>query len=355
MDKKPYDIAVFIGRFQPFHNGHLKVLKKAFEVADRVLVLVGSSNRARDTRNPFTFTERLDMIRIGSTELSKDGSDRRFYSDCLVIKPLADGADAAWIRDVQQAVKDTAWGAIAPKVTLIGHERDETSAYLKWFPQWDYTPVADGDGINATDIREVVFGANAGVESVAGRLIKNGVSGAVTNWLCSFRDTKAWWELKYERAAEVAYRSEWGDKEPHLTADAVVMQSGHVLMIRRGNYPGKGMLALPGGFKERGETLFQSACRELREETLIDLSDEVLTRSLYGSDVFDDPQRSRRGEIVTRAFFFKLPDGPLPSVKGADDAAEACWVPLNEIRVDATFEDHAFIIEKAIAQLERQV
>src|SRR6266853_5831651 len=55
-------LAVVIGRFQPFHNGHLELVKKAFEIAPEVLVLVGSSQIARDIKNPFTFSERQDMI-----------------------------------------------------------------------------------------------------------------------------------------------------------------------------------------------------------------------------------------------------------------------------------------------------
>ena len=56
------DTIVFIGRFQPFHNGHLEVIRTALSKAKKVLVLVGSSNQPRTPKNPFTFEERRNMI-----------------------------------------------------------------------------------------------------------------------------------------------------------------------------------------------------------------------------------------------------------------------------------------------------
>lgn len=338
---KPYDLAVFIGRFQPFHDGHLAVVKQAMEIADEVLILIGSANRARDTRNPFTYEERKSLI-----EAATDADWP------ITIKAIPDSTNAEWISDVQHAVKRCAGPVVAPRVCIIGHERDHTSQYLRWFPQWPYVPVKDPTEVNATAIREAVLSDEYKTRgAVIGEIARLPVAIPLQHWLADFRKTDAWWSLKYEREAEIAYRERWGDKEPHVTADAVCVKSGHVLLIERGQYPGKGMLALPGGFKERGETLFQTACRELREETSLDLSDAVLAQFLRGSDVFDDPNRSRRGEIITRAFYFDLGDGPLPAVKGADDAARAFWLPISEVRVDTLFEDHAFIIRQALYSL----
>ena len=59
---KQYDYLVFIGRFQPFHNGHASVITKALELANKVIVLAGSANRPRYWYNPFTFDERKQTI-----------------------------------------------------------------------------------------------------------------------------------------------------------------------------------------------------------------------------------------------------------------------------------------------------
>ena len=55
--------------------------------------------------------------------------------------------------------------------------------------------------------------------------------------------------------------------------------------------------------------------------------------------------------MITTAFLFQLPDGPLYPVEGRDDAAAAKWVPLNEVRVENLFDDHAAIIRTLIKQL----
>ena len=54
---------VFVGRFQPFHNGHLEVIKKIVKEVDELVVIVGSSQYSHGLDNPFTSGERITMIR----------------------------------------------------------------------------------------------------------------------------------------------------------------------------------------------------------------------------------------------------------------------------------------------------
>ena len=54
--------ALFIGRFQPFHNGHLKVLQNASKAYDEVIIGIGSSQYSYTLDNPFTSDERKLMI-----------------------------------------------------------------------------------------------------------------------------------------------------------------------------------------------------------------------------------------------------------------------------------------------------
>lgn len=55
--------ALFIGRFQPFHNGHASVLEQMQrDGIDHVIIGVGSAQYSRTSDNPFTFDERRDMI-----------------------------------------------------------------------------------------------------------------------------------------------------------------------------------------------------------------------------------------------------------------------------------------------------
>ena len=75
------DSLVLIGQFAPLHNGHIALLRRALERADRVIVLIGSAGRARNSRHPWTAAEREQMIRealpaeAASTWLSRSLKD----------------------------------------------------------------------------------------------------------------------------------------------------------------------------------------------------------------------------------------------------------------------------------------
>ncbi len=62
-------IGLLVGRFQPFHLGHLDAVKFALSSADELLIGIGSSNKFNEKRNPFTADERKQMI-----ESSLDGT-----------------------------------------------------------------------------------------------------------------------------------------------------------------------------------------------------------------------------------------------------------------------------------------
>jgi len=53
---------MFIGRFQPFHNGHLKVIQKVSSEYDEIIIGIGSSQYSHTKDNPFTADERKLMI-----------------------------------------------------------------------------------------------------------------------------------------------------------------------------------------------------------------------------------------------------------------------------------------------------
>jgi nicotinamide-nucleotide adenylyltransferase len=54
---------VFVGRFQPFHKGHLEFVKKMVTEVDELVIVVGSSQYSHKLDNPFTAGERITMIR----------------------------------------------------------------------------------------------------------------------------------------------------------------------------------------------------------------------------------------------------------------------------------------------------
>ena len=55
---------LFVGRFQPFHLGHLSDIKNALEEVDELIIGIGSSNEEYTKENPFTVKERVEMINL---------------------------------------------------------------------------------------------------------------------------------------------------------------------------------------------------------------------------------------------------------------------------------------------------
>jgi len=54
-------IALFIGRFQPFHSGHLDAIKQISE--EEIIIGIGSSQYSKTEENPYSFEERKKMIK----------------------------------------------------------------------------------------------------------------------------------------------------------------------------------------------------------------------------------------------------------------------------------------------------
>lgn len=54
--------ALFIGRFQPFHLGHLDVIKQILKKEKHLIIGIGSAENSRKKKNPFTASERYQMI-----------------------------------------------------------------------------------------------------------------------------------------------------------------------------------------------------------------------------------------------------------------------------------------------------
>jgi nicotinamide-nucleotide adenylyltransferase len=54
---------LYVGRFQPFHLGHLDAIKRVLKEVDEVVVVIGSAQYSHNVNNPFTAGERLVMVR----------------------------------------------------------------------------------------------------------------------------------------------------------------------------------------------------------------------------------------------------------------------------------------------------
>ena len=148
------DYAVVIGRFQPVHVGHVALLQACLQRAQRVIVMAGSAQQPRSSKNPFTLEERSHMLRAALPAVAQPR---------LRIMGVRDvpGNDDAWVASVQRAVDAviTADG-LAPEtahVVLMGHMKDASSYYLRIFARWHWQPFSNVGGIDATAIRQSYF------------------------------------------------------------------------------------------------------------------------------------------------------------------------------------------------------
>jgi bifunctional NMN adenylyltransferase/nudix hydrolase len=333
---KKYDTLVLIGRFQPLHSAHLEIIKRATALTDQLVIICGSANQPRTYKNPFTFEERARMIKDATRGLNMQ----------VFVEPNTDTIynDQAWAVRVQGIVsKYRVLGGAG--VGIIGHKKDDSSFYLDMFPQWGYENVELIEFLSAVDIRDLYFKS-----SVNYKFIKGVLPETTYDFLLDFAHTEEYQQIIREREFIAEHNLQYaGLKYPPIfsTADAVVICSGHVLMIKRRAEPGKGLWALPGGYvnAKTDKSVEDAAIRELREETQIKVPAPVLRGSIVRSKVFDAIGRSPRGRIITHAFHIQLPDGELPKVKGSDDAEKARWVPIAEVRSEECFEDHYEIIQ----------
>ncbi len=87
--------ALFVGRFQPFHNGHLHAIVEILEKADELIIIVGSAQMSHEPDNPFTAGERLEMIKYA---LDAAGISRSRY----MLIPIPDApAHRVWVSQVE--------------------------------------------------------------------------------------------------------------------------------------------------------------------------------------------------------------------------------------------------------------
>jgi len=135
-----------------------------------------------------------------------------------------------------------------------------------------------------------------------------------------------------------------------VTVDVVIMTMSdgrlHVLLVRRGVAPFKGMWAIPGGFKRPTETLDEAAKRDLAEETGVDSASLLTQFGAYG-----DPGRDPRMNVVTVAYLAVLRD--VRGIVAGTDAAAADLIQVSKAlngKIELAF-DHAQIVRGAVERV----
>ncbi|MBL0419969.1 NUDIX domain-containing protein [Ramlibacter sp. AW1] len=312
-------VAACIGPFQLPSHADFARLRQALAGAARLHVFLTGAHRPHSPRHPFTWTERAGLLRDG---LAPDEQAR------VSFHPLREGVGLARIHaELQQAVPE---GAVA--LAFVEGVREFEPP-----PGWHLAAPAAPDQDRLRE--QLVSGAD--LAPLQSQLPAH-VWEFISRWVAGPHYAQVREEYEQLASEKVAW-----SVAPYpvvlVTVDAVVRVADQVLLIRRGRQPGKGLRALPGGFLDPGETVLASALRELAEET--GLQTPELRRALRGVRVFDDPERSQRGRVITHAHYFDLGPRPLPGVSGEDDAAAAEWVPIATLpTLEAEFLDDHFLI-----------
>jgi bifunctional NMN adenylyltransferase/nudix hydrolase len=306
---------IFIGRFQPVHRGHIHALGIASSQVKTLHILVGSANQCRSIKNPFTYEERKEMLRV-----NLDAAGIKNYR----LHPLNDHRynDEQWISDVKTTVKTV---TPSSNTIMFGHMK-EGNDYLNWFPEWQFRSIESQYQVNATAIREGWFHARDRQMPA---------------------DVQADWDF-YQKEKELFKNYPFPETLNFNCSDAVLVCQGKVLLIQRKFAPGRGSWALPGGFRNQRETFLDCAIRELQEETNVRVPEKVLRGNVVKTQLFDSPNRSFGIPRNTMAVLIKIQpdaDGKPPRANGADDAAAVKWVDIADaLNYENLYDDHADII-----------
>lgn len=328
------DVAVIVGCFQPMHDGHMAVLRRALTQAPLCVVVIGSAFQARSPMHPFTWRERARMI-FAALEPAEQQR--------LHIVPVRDHyLDERWAVAVRKAV-DIAAGQPGTRV-LVGHRGIGSDDLVELFPDWEWCDAPWVAGVSAAEIRDALF-----LHNVAGGDLHEAslrVPGTTFDFVSRWMRAPAFDQLRPEWQMLKDYRASWAvaPYPPVLfTVDCVVKCGAHVLLIRRAHAPGKGLLGVPGGFMEPHESARQTALRELEEETHLEVAASALRACLQSAALFDRPGRSGRGRTLTHVHFFDLGDRDLPAVCADDDAAAVEWTPIARLPdLEGRFMDDHF-------------
>jgi len=132
---------LLIGRFQPFHLGHLKALKFALSKVDKLWVGLGSSNKPLQKNNPFSTEERKDMILSSIDESMKSRIQIYFIPDLE--------NHIKWIKLIDKLV---------PKFDII-FTNDELTKYLYSKRDIEVLPIpfVNRNILSGTNIRDMII------------------------------------------------------------------------------------------------------------------------------------------------------------------------------------------------------
>ena len=321
---------VYIGRFQPFHNGHLDVLHQIIDKMDKnvdTITLVLGSSDSGSPRNPLDSTTRYEMIQ---SILDHDSYIAENKVRCRIIVDEINDSPYNWTMFGKWLQSQLSLHMPLCYNILCGMEYIKEYANLVGVPYWQ---AEERIKVHATDIRKAVADND---DAFLKANLPEGV----------FADEELYAEMKEQIMrvvkAQQKYINDLHPKYPSVykTVDNIVLCAGHILFVVRKD---NGKYAMPGGFQDPTDfSAEKGAVRELREETGLDSSGWTPSAEKAFDAPYRDPRCSDMVNAVTTAFLYRInptyeqdENGVmhpvLPHVEGKDDAKAAVWIPLSEV------------------------
>lgn len=289
--------AIYVGRFQPFHNGHLHAIGQIQNDGIKQIVIgIGSCQEAQTEKNPFSYLERKAMIEKVLPNVKiipiPDFNNLKLWSEYIQYKAA----------EVTTIYTGNNWTAKAFAKTGIKVKK------LKYI-----SPA------NGTIIRNKIK---------QGEDISKDVPKGIYEYVKK-NESRAW-------MMDIKGR-------PQIATDGIIRYQNKIVLIER-KFPPFGY-ALPGGFIEEGESADKAMQREIKEEINLETSNVKFVGT------YSNPKRDPRGHVISIAYSAE----GLGDLKAQDDAKKVLLIDIKEaLELELTF-DHKEIIKDYLKSKEAQL
>lgn len=146
MSKK---LGVFIGRLQPFQNGHYNRLLDLVVSTNHVVVILGSAYEyPPNIRNPWQAHEREAMVRTCFDSFQNEAMTFLHQKDYL--------GDKDWVDEIHREVELIEQAGEFDKVVTVCSDHATEAKYKKWFPDWEIN-VEQRTSLSGTKVRSLYF------------------------------------------------------------------------------------------------------------------------------------------------------------------------------------------------------
>ena len=347
MNKK-LNIAIMIGDFQPLTNKDVETIQHCLKAYDHTIIISTSTNRRISIKRPFGF----EPVKAWINEIFSDASEQ----NSMTISTIKDFNynKQKWVSQVQDLVF-----SIFPRKDnifyIVDSDKKSIKENIKKIPNFFsdlFMPYPNQLHLSGPEIIEKWFKIEEVIDYVPLCVAKDLSSFRCTPYYAIPGFSKSFSTLLDEYSYYSKEKSDFSNYPypnalKFYCADPVIVCNGSILLVQRAEDPGKDSWALPGGFVNADESAEDAMLRELVEETNLQVPSELLKTLIKSSHVFDNPNRNIGIPRVSNAFYIELfsESSTFPEVLGMDDAKDAKWIPLSEVRHMPLFDDHYDIID----------